>query len=163
MKTNITIRIEDAAWRSLASLAPITRQAIRLCRKELDFRPGEDVELSLLLCGDAKIRELNKSWRGFDKATNVLSFPQAPRSKTALLGDIAISYQTLDREARAEEKRFLDHYRHLLVHGFLHLLGYDHETDRDAREMERIETRMLDLLGAPDPYASLCASMDRHT
>jgi probable rRNA maturation factor len=103
---------------------------------------------------DARVRALNKLWRGLDKPTNVLSFP-APDIQPGparALGDIAISYETAAREAAAEGKSFADHIAHLSVHGFLHLLGYDHESDEDAEEMEGLERVILARIGVSDPY-----------
>ena len=119
----------------------------------------DKAEVAVMLTDDATIRTLNKDFRGIDKATNVLSFPapeiggaeehDAPRA----LGDIAIAYETLRREADDGAKPFLNHLSHLAVHGFLHLIGYDHETDDEAEEMETLEVAILAQLGIPDPYA----------
>ncbi|HZO45834.1 MAG TPA: rRNA maturation RNase YbeY [Xanthobacteraceae bacterium] len=114
----------------------------------------EQGEVTIVVDDDARIRALNKLWRGFDKPTNVLSFP-APDTQPGparMLGDIAISYETAAREAVAEGKSFADHMAHLSVHGFLHLLGYDHESDEDAEEMERLERLILASIGVSDPY-----------
>jgi probable rRNA maturation factor len=118
-----------------------------------------NAELAIMLTDDAGVRTLNRNWRGIDKATNVLSFPalqpsgrhgaDAPR----MLGDIAIAYETTRREADDEQKPFEHHLSHLAVHGFLHLIGYDHENDADAETMEEIERQILSHLGIPDPYA----------
>src|SRR5204862_1172290 len=100
---------------------------------------------------------LNRDWRGKNAPTNVLSFPAAPgkaRSASPYIGDIVIAYQTVAREAAAEGKRFNHHLAHLAIHGFLHLLGYDHGNDRDAQKMERLECNILKRLAVPDPYAS---------
>jgi probable rRNA maturation factor len=117
-------------------------------------------ELALLLTDDAGIRSLNRDFRGIDKPTNVLSFPvaQAATARAAddaprMLGDIAIAYETVRREAGEADKPFAHHLSHLAVHGFLHLIGYDHETDDDAEAMEALETDILAQLGIPDPYA----------
>ncbi len=110
-------------------------------------------EVSVLLTDDAAIRVLNRDWRGIDKPTNVLSFPhQSDPGPFALIGDIAIAYETLAREAVAEEKPFLHHLAHLAVHGFLHLMGYDHETDSQADAMEQLERDILARLEILDPY-----------
>jgi len=102
------------------------------------------------------LRALNLRWRGLDKPTNVLSF-RAPqpgrRGDPTTLGDIALAYETLAREAKDLGVPLADHYRHLLAHGFLHLIGYDHETDAEAGRMEALETRILTRLGVGDPYA----------
>jgi len=116
-----------------------------------------------VLGNDSAIKALNRDWRGKNVATNVLSFPAAPTSPAAkggksarptlYIGDIVIAYQTTAREAAAEGKPFSHHLAHLAIHGFLHLLGYDHENDRDADKMERLERRILGRLAVPDPYA----------
>jgi probable rRNA maturation factor len=111
--------------------------------------------LAVLLTDDAAVRALNAAWRGIDKPTNVLSFP-APRGERRYapvpLGDIAIACETTAREAQAEGKPLAHHLSHLAVHGFLHLLGYDHESDREAEAMEQLERKVLAALGVPDPY-----------
>ena len=118
-----------------------------------------DAELAIMLTDDAGIRTLNNTWRGIDKATNVLSFPalqpEGPNDDDMLrmLGDIAIAYETTRLEADAEHKPFDHHLSHLAVHGFLHLVGYDHETDDEAEVMEGLEREILAQLGIPDPYA----------
>ena len=114
-----------------------------------------DRVLAVLLTDDAAIRRLNAQWRNIDKPTNVLSFPPAPSTvpdAVKSLGDIAIAYETAAREARTDDKPFDHHLAHLAVHGFLHLLGYDHESDADAQTMEQLERVILARLGVPDPY-----------
>ena len=120
------------------------------------FLPDKDK----VLTDDTGIRTLNNNWRGVDKPTNVLSFPAlqptgpvGPDDAPRMLGDIAIAYETTRREADDEQKPFEHHLSHLAVHGFLHLVGYDHENDEDAEDMESLETEILALLGIPDPYA----------
>jgi len=113
-------------------------------------------EVAILLTDDEAVRQMNAQWRGIDKPTNVLSFP-AGESATAPgelhLGDIAIAYETVAAESAAENKAFGDHLAHLAIHGYLHLVGFDHETDAEAAEMETLETRILANLGIADPYA----------
>jgi len=106
--------------------------------------------LAVLLTDDAAIRKLNAAWRGVDQPTNVLSFP-APADRGPL-GDIAIAFETTAREADAEGKPLAHHLAHLAVHGFLHLVGYDHESDADAETMEQLERDILARLNVPDPY-----------
>ncbi|MHC2338619.1 rRNA maturation RNase YbeY [Bradyrhizobium sp. USDA 4454] len=121
-------------------------------------------ELAVMLTDDSGIRTLNANWRSIDKPTNVLSFPALqpegpgrPDDAPRMLGDIAIAYETTRREADEEQKPFDHHLSHLAVHGFLHLIGYDHENDDDAEEMEALEREILSSLGIPDPYADRTA------
>ena len=112
--------------------------------------------VTVVVDGDERIRLLNKLWRGLDKPTNVLSFPSPDTQPGPLstIGDIAISYETAAREAAAEGKSLGDHVAHLSIHGFLHLLGYDHESDDDAEEMEGLERVILARIGVSDPYVA---------
>jgi probable rRNA maturation factor len=119
-----------------------------------------EAELAVMLTDDAGIRTLNNNWRGIDKPTNVLSFPALPPTGPVgpddaprMLGDIAIAYETVRKEADEEQKPFDHHLSHLAVHGYLHLIGYDHENDADAEAMESLETEILAQLGIPDPYS----------
>lgn len=110
-------------------------------------------EVSILLSDDSAVRDINRQFRGLDKPTNVLSFPAADTPATqGTLGDIVIAYETLRRECEAEDRKFLHHLAHLTVHGFLHLIGYDHETDAQADEMEALETRIMMSMNMPDPW-----------
>ena len=118
--------------------------------------------ISLLLCSDEKIRALNYQFRGYDKATNVLSFSsdkifsrECNETCSKDLGDIAIAFETVKREACQKKIFFGDHLLHLFTHGVLHLLGYDHSDDEMAREMEQMEVFLLGLMGVCNPYASL--------
>ena len=118
-------------------------------------RAARKTEVTIVLTDDGAIRKLNRRWRKLDRATNVLSFP-APivlRGAPRFLGDIVIAYQTVAAEAKARRMPFDHHLVHLAVHGFLHLLGYDHESDDEAERMERRESRILVSLAIPDPYA----------
>ncbi len=148
------VLVESARWKAAPRAATVVRKAIRGAAKATSTaRSG----LAIVLTHDSAIRRLNRQWRGFDKPTNVLSFPAGappvPRSAIRALGDIVIAYETTAREARSEGKPFHDHLAHLAVHGYLHLLGHDHENDGDAEAMERLEVRILRRLGIPDPYA----------
>ena len=145
-------------WQREPEAEAAVQRAIDAASAALDAETGA-AEVAVMLTDDAGIRALNKEFRGIDKPTNVLSFP-APESGDndapdvpRALGDIAIAYETLRREAEEETKPFLDHLSHLAVHGFLHLLGYDHETDDEADAMEACEVAILAQLGIPDPYA----------
>ena len=117
-------------------------------------RHDNSAELSIRIVGNREGRVLNRRYRGRDYATNVLSFPAElpPGVGSPLLGDIVIAAPVVLREARDQDKSARDHYAHLTVHGVLHLLGYDHQNDRDARRMETLETRILASLGITDPY-----------
>jgi len=108
-------------------------------------------EAAVLLTDDDQVRELNTRFRGKNSPTNVLSFPVSP-NPMGLLGDVALAYGVCEREARAQGKPLADHLRHLVVHGLLHLLGYDHEDDADGDVMESLERSILGRLGVPDPY-----------
>lgn len=112
-------------------------------------------EVSILLTNDEEQHELNREWRGKDSSTNVLSFPQIEPfgPVIGILGDITLARETLEREALELGKSFEDHFTHLVIHGFLHILGYDHITDAEALQMESLETQIMASLGLDDPYA----------
>jgi probable rRNA maturation factor len=114
-------------------------------------------EVSVVLGDDALLRRLNRQWRRIDAATNVLSFPsldmELPPKAPFLLGDVVVAFETVSREAQEQGKDLADHLRHLVVHGILHLLGYDHDEPGEAEQMEALETRVLARLGVSDPYA----------
>ena len=116
-------------------------------------------EISVLLTDDEEQRELNAQWRGKDSSTNVLSFPQIEPfgPVVGILGDITLAHETLTREALELDKSLEDHFTHLVVHGFLHILGYDHLNEADALQMEGLETQILAGLGIADPYAEEAA------
>jgi probable rRNA maturation factor len=144
---SIDIQTPSPLWDAEPAAAQTVRAAIDAAAALV---PAEG-EISVLLTDDAGVRDLNRTWRGLDQPTNVLSFPAA-RPSAALLGDIAIAYETLAREAAADGKPFLHHLAHLVVHGFLHLLGYDHQTDSQADAMEGLECAALARLDIADPY-----------
>ena len=113
--------------------------------------------MAVLLTDDAEMHALNQQWRGIDKPTDVLSFPsESPEipGQPQYLGDVAVGYETALRDAEAMQRPFEGHISHLLVHGFLHLLGYDHIEAADATIMEPLEAEILAGLGWPDPYAT---------
>jgi probable rRNA maturation factor len=146
----IDIVAQSPLWRNEPDAAAVIRRAIGAAAEMTDATAGPS-ELAVMLCDDAAMRELNGRWRGRPEPTNVLSFPAASRAGT--LGDLAIAYETTAREAETEGKPFADHLAHLAVHGFLHLLGYDHQSDAAAAAMERLEAAILARLGVADPYA----------
>jgi probable rRNA maturation factor len=144
--------VEFGPWRSLPALADLAMRAVRVCCATVDFAAPVGSTVNVFLCGDRRIRELNRDWRRIDKPTNVLSFPSDRCETGAALGDIAVAYETVLREARAERKALADHYKHMIVHGFLHILGYDHIERSDAEVMEALERRALSRLSVTDPY-----------
>jgi probable rRNA maturation factor len=157
----LDLAVEGGAWPEPAGLEELAHRAMTAALATASDAPADPVEISVLLTDDAAIRELNRHWRGQDKPTNVLSFtapeppPGAPGRR--LLGDVALAYETVLREAEAENKRFEDHLAHLLVHGALHLLGYDHELEAQAEIMEALEVKALATLGIADPYRGMAA------
>jgi probable rRNA maturation factor len=153
----IDLSVESAGWPSEEELHRLAVEAIGAASEELRLEPQDGCELSLLFTNDASMQVLNRDWRGKDKPTNVLSFPAfslAPGDRLPpMLGDIAIALETVRRESLEEGKPFDNHLRHMIVHGLLHLLGYDHEDDVEAEIMEAAERRILGRLAIPDPYA----------
>jgi probable rRNA maturation factor len=153
----IDILVESDGWADEATLHDLSARAIAAAWQKLHGAEQPESELSLVFTDDAAIKELNNDWRDKDKPTNVLSFPAftlKPGQKPGpMLGDIVIARETVAREAVDEDKPFDHHLTHLIVHGFLHLLGYDHLTEAQAEEMEGLERKILERLAIPDPYA----------
>ena len=149
---SIDIIVGSPMWQAQRAARALLRRAIRAAAAMAAVRGGE---LAVVLVDDAAMRALNRRWRGKDKPTNVLSFPSGASCRTPVkpLGDIVIAFETAAREALAGEVPLPHHLAHLAVHGFLHLVGYDHETDPEAQAMEALETAVLARLGVPDPYA----------
>ena len=150
----VDIVVDSAQWKTQRGAEAMLRRALAEAATMASISGGE---LAVVLTDDAVIRALNRDWRGKDAPTNVLSFPAPTEARgqgaaPRLLGDIVIAYETAAREARADNKPFLQHLAHLAVHGFLHLLGYDHETDEEADAMEGLEAGILARLDIPDPY-----------
>jgi probable rRNA maturation factor len=153
------VLVVSDCWQSEPGAEAVIQRAIATAAEMVDADVG-DAELAVMLTDDAGIRTLNLNWRGIDKPTNVLSFPalpptgeNGPGDAPRMLGDIAIAFETTRREADDEQKPFDHHLGHLAVHGFLHLIGHDHENDADAAQMETLEQEILAQLGIPDPYA----------
>ena len=152
---DVDILVQSPLWDQSDGVEAAVRDAISAAAKAV---PAADGEVSVLLTDDAAMQTLNKKWRNVDGPTNVLSFPAPDGPHGTLagqanpLGDIAIAYETLARECAEEGKEFLHHLSHLVVHGFLHLIGYDHATDSEAEDMERLESAILARLDIPDPY-----------
>ena len=145
-------------WQTEPDAEAVIQRAVTAAAEIVNADTGE-AEIAVMLTDDAGMRTLNSNWRGIDKQTNVLSFsalqasPGGPDDAPRMLGDIAIAYETTRKEADDEQKPFDHHLSHLAVHGFLHLIGYDHEKDGDAEAMETLEQEILAHLGIPDPYA----------
>ena len=143
------VEIEDSAWtKALPDAEALVLEAADATLAS-EGAVGEGV--TLLLTDDATIKDLNRRFRQQDKPTNVLSFP-APQNPERFLGDIALAYGVCAREAQEQGKPLKHHLQHLVAHGVLHLLGYDHESDAQADEMENLERAVLAGLGIPDPY-----------
>jgi probable rRNA maturation factor len=154
----IDVTVESGHWPDELVLGALSRKAVEASLSEFGKSvPVTGSEVSVLFTDDAAIRKLNAGWRAKDKPTNVLSFPAFPPNKAAplppMLGDIVLAAETVSREAAEEGRPLENHISHLIVHGFLHLLGYDHEVDDEAEEMEAAERRILARLAIPDPYA----------
>jgi probable rRNA maturation factor len=153
----LVVEIEAGAWPPVSELDALTRRAVAASFAELGLSPEPNPELSLTFTDDAHIASLNALWRGKDGPTNVLSFPLIQLRPGVplppMLGDIVVAFETVSREAEDQDKPFIAHLAHLLVHGLLHLLGYDHMDDDEAETMESLERRILERLAIPDPYA----------
>ena len=147
----IEVEVEDEAWCEVADVEAATTRAAEAVFAHPFPVEGRVHELTLLLTGDAEVQDLNARFRGKDAATNVLSFP-APTSAAPHLGDIALAYGVCAAEAKAQGKPLAHHLTHLVVHGVLHLLGYDHTADTEAQVMEDMERAILADLGIGDPY-----------
>jgi len=155
----LDIVVESPLWAAQRGVKTVLRRAIAAAAAMVSTTDGE---LAIVLTDDSVIRALNRHWRGKDEPTNVLSFPTSiplppphareGRSAPRLFGDIVIAYETTAREAKAEHKPLRDHLAHLAVHGFLHLVGYDHAAEEEAAAMEALEIAVLARLDVPDPH-----------
>jgi probable rRNA maturation factor len=154
VSVTIDIAVEAESWHRILGAELIAHRAAQAALDDAKIGEGE---VSILLTDDARIRELNRTYRGMDKPTNVLSFPSEDKAESGarFYGDIALACETLSREAAGEGKRLDAHLSHLVVHGVLHLLGFDHDNERDAEAMEARETKIVTSLGFADPYASV--------
>ncbi len=154
----VEVMVQSPLWKDSGAEAVVRDAIAEAAALILDAEAAQrPAEVAVVLTDDASIRDLNRSWRGIDRPTNVLSFEGSgpgPGDAPTLLGDIVIAYETTAGEAAVAGKPLADHVAHLAVHGFLHLLGYDHQSDDDADTMERLERSILARLAVPDPYAS---------
>jgi probable rRNA maturation factor len=153
---DIIINQEYSAWENLSfDIEKVTRETILHALENLLFSLKEG-EVSVILANDEMLHHLNKTYRHQDKSTNVLSFGYGKKALDAgILGDIFLSFETVERESIKQKKTFHNHYIHLIIHGILHLLGYDHEYEDDARKMENIEIEILESLNISNPYMAL--------
>ncbi|MFN7055120.1 rRNA maturation RNase YbeY [Hyphomonas sp.] len=140
--------IEDERWSAAGDVEALCREALELGLALVEDGGGR---LAILLTDDAALHDLNREFRGKDKPTDVLSFPSLPMDRP-FLGDIAVAFGVASGDAARQGKPLGSHLIHLILHGYLHLLGYDHETEADAAVMEALETKALASLGIPDPY-----------
>lgn len=163
---NITVEIskECKKWKLYPEINNkfFTENIIKILEEHQNFK-SQEMELSILLTDDAHMQELNKKFRNKDKATNVLSFPDIemdgeapiefiPNTDYIYLGDIAFGYDIIKQEAEDQKISFLDHFRHLTIHGILHLIGYDHEEQKEAELMENLEIKILQKFDIKSPY-----------
>ena len=146
----VDLIVEDEAWDRLEGKSALAETAIAAAQCEIDdILPGV---IAILLTGDDAVAQLNKSFRGKEGPTNVLSFPASEHADNHL-GDVALAWGVVEREAADKRISVEDHLRHLIVHGCLQLQGYDHQDDDEAEHMEDLERRALARLGVSDPYA----------
>ena len=158
---SLALAVEAGEWGDVDAVEALAEAALAaavadLARLEAQPFPGTPPEVSLVLADDAMMAEINSQWRNQPKPTNVLSFPAFPLEPGGqpgpMLGDIILARETIEREAVELDKPVDEHITHLIVHGFLHLFGYDHLESDEAEEMEAIETRILSSLNLSDPY-----------
>lgn len=151
MTYNISIDIEAGPWGDDEYIKKYIEKAIQITLKHTGIIIASHAELSICLTDNKHITNLNHLWRGKNGPTNVLSFPM-DGAQGPMIGDIVLAYDTLKFESEREEKPFYHHFFHLIVHGFLHILGYDHQIKHDAELMETLEVEILAELGIKDPY-----------
>lgn len=153
---DLVVSVEDERWAALGDADSVCRRAVEAALGAAGITTAGS--LSVALASDEELRELNRTWRGLDKPTNVLSFPSGetadarPGAPPPHFGDVILAWDTVAREALDQRKSLSAHATHLIVHGTLHLFGYDHEADDEAELMERLETNVLAGLGIADPY-----------
>jgi probable rRNA maturation factor len=150
----VEIIVQSALWKARRNVRQFLHKVLAQAATTTGTRTGE---LTVVLTSDLGMRCLNRRWRGKDAATNVLSFPVQRRAPAGmplhLLGDVVIAYETCAHEAHTQQLAFSDHLAHLVVHGFLHLIGYDHIASDEARRMEALEAAVLARLDIANPYA----------
>ena len=158
---SLALAVEAGDWGDAGAIEALAETVLAAAARDLSEREGQpfpdiEPEVSLVLADDAMMADINGQWRNQPKPTNVLSFPAFPLvpggQPGPMLGDIILARGTIEREALELDKPVEEHIAHLIVHGFLHLFGYDHIENNDAEKMEAIETRILTSLGLSDPY-----------
>ena len=156
VKLDVTVQLQDTRWK--AALKPYGKTVEKACEAALEIGIRDSgfgiqgnkksLEMAVVLADDAFIRDLNKTYRGKNTATNVLAFP----GDEGQLGDVILAFDTVKREAKAQGKTLRAHATHLLVHGTLHLAGFDHMKEKEAARMEALEIKILESLGLANPY-----------
>jgi probable rRNA maturation factor len=148
--------IDDAQWQSVVGLSDILKKSMHGVNNIFDDADFCPTSVTFTLTNDNEIQKLNKNFREMDKATNVLSFPDGDMDEAGRMhiGDIAMAFETMEREAKSADISMSDHIAHLTIHGLLHLYGYDHIDDDDAIEMESIEIEILEDMGIKNPYTT---------
>lgn len=154
----IDIAVNDERWNSkIPDIKTFTQDIVQRVLSDFEWKTN-NIDISIVLADNDFIQELNKNYRRKDKPTNVLSFPQTEnedlnnQTPFLSLGDIIVAFETIEAEAYQQDKSFSDHYTHMLIHGCLHLLHYDHITDEQAVEMEGLEIEILNTLNIKNPY-----------
>ncbi|MCB8840817.1 rRNA maturation RNase YbeY [Aurantimonas sp. VKM B-3413] len=154
----VALSVECPAWAAagLGDIERLAQETFAAAAARLGLPETLTSEIALTLADDETVRGVNAEWRDKDRPTNILSFPMADlgpgEPPGPLMGDLILAHETVAREAREEDKAFADHFRHLLVHGFLHLMGFDHAEDAEADVMEAHEVAILQGFGIADPY-----------
>ena len=160
---NIDVSVQDPEWENISDIEQLIKTVVTttlghvIMPREVEDR---DLEISIVLANDDLVHVLNREYRDNNKPTNVLTFANLdgddiPTEGVLNLGDVILSFQTIEREAQEQGKFPLDHIKHLTVHGVLHLLGYDHQNDDEANDMETLEIRVLEQLGVQNPYTEM--------
>lgn len=161
----IDVSVQEPEWETFEAVADlVTMVAKKTLKTAMLPRIAQNraLEASIVLANDDLVHVLNREYRDKDQPTNVLTFASlddedqiTPEGENLNLGDVILSYQTIEREAQEQGKFMLDHFKHLIVHGVLHLLGYDHQNDEQANDMETLEIRILESLGVQNPYTEM--------